>query len=502
MQKTIRRILTLIPAVILQIFWIFILIKWLAPWATFISVLLSVASLIFVLFIYTDREETTYKLLWIIIILSFPIAGAVLYILARPARIGRPIERSLEKVSLDISPDLEAKWELEEDDLRLFQTMNRLEEQTGCPITFNEKSQYFSVGEEMFSSLILDLSKAKNSIFMEYFIIKDGYMWQEIKQILQDKAGQGLDVRVIYDDFGSFSTFSNEDLEELRRTGIKMLPFNRLLFLKGTLNYRDHRKIAVIDSKVAYSGGINISDEYINEDIRFGHWKDIGFRIEGPGAKNYNSMFLQFWNAFSEDRDQDIKTKLNGEGIKPDYRDGWILSYYDSPVKKADVSNDLYIELLALAKEHVFFYTPYLMLGDAFYDSVIRAAERGVDVRIMMPGKPDKDFIFRMSRSFYPTLLEAGVKIYEYEPGFLHAKACSVDGRIAAIGTVNLDYRSLFLHFENNSIFYKSKIIEELEQDMLETQVKSREIILGQDIKPTFFRWLYDGILRLLAPLC
>ena len=318
--------------------------------------------------------------------------------------------------------------------------------------------------------------------------------------LLAAKAKEGVTVKVLYDDFGSIATYSAREVRKLWQLGIECVPFNPLIFIKGTLNYRDHRKMLIVDNRVVFSGGINLADEYINAKVKYGHWKDIGFRLEGKAVTSYSRMFVQFWNAFA-------MTPLTDD-VLIDYEDddnaddGYVLSYYDSPLRAKATSNELFIELLSQAKDYAWFYTPYLILGDKLLDAFLRASSRGVDVRIIMPGIPDKRIIYRISRSFYPVLLEAGVKIYEYTPGFVHAKASIVDDEICTIGTVNLDYRSLFLHFENNSVFYKSSVLEDLKADYLASEEKCRPVVPGKTYRPSLHRWLVDGVLRIIAPLC
>ena len=250
---------------------------------------------------------------------------------------------------------------------------------------------------------------------------------------------------------------------------------------------------------MAFSGGINLADEYINKKKKYGHWKDIGFKLTGTPVKSYNYMFIEFWNAFSNEKiDSNIINECLSERKN---ENGYIISYYDSPAYKEHISNNLYIDLLSQAINYAWFYTPYLIIGDFLMDALIKAAERGVDVRIFIPGIPDKKIVYRLSKSYYAPLLKAGIKIFEYIPGFIHAKACLIDDNIGTIGTVNLDYRSLFLHFECNSLFYKSSILDELKIDMIETQKKCKEL-KEKDIKKGYFHRVFDAILRIFAPLC
>ena len=504
MKKIIRRVISILPAVMLQLVWYSIIFTWLSAWAATINLILSLLSLLFVLYIVSNREEGTYKILWLLIILPAPLAGAFLYMLFGNKRTTKPLRKRLEKT---IHPQIkgdETKQiysNLKKTDNRMAQTFQYVQNMTGFSPCVNSQADYYPLGEEVFYVMLQEMKKAEKFIFVEYFIIENGLMWDSMVEIMAEKASYGVDVRVMYDDFGSISTYSKENVINLRKKGIKCVSFNPITFIKGTLNYRDHRKMLVIDGKVAFSGGINLADEYINHVEKFGHWKDIGFRLTGPGVENYTRMFTEFWNAFSNDHISDELLLTVPETVQ-ETQDGYILSYYDSPLHPNPVSNELYIELLSQAKDYAWFFTPYLMLGDALLDAFVRAAKRGVDVRIIMPGVPDKKLVFRMSRSFYSVLLAAGVKIYEYTPGFVHAKGCVIDDVVGTVGTVNLDYRSLFLHFENNALFYQASLLKSMKSDFLNTQKKCREMKLGENVNINFRTWILDAILRIFAPLC
>lgn len=463
MGKIIRRILTIIPAVALQSLWLLLLMKWLTPYAPIIVSLLSVAAFFLVVFIIIKRDETAYKLLWLLVILSLPLVGALLYLLFGNKRTARPLKRRLQQVQKSCNPQpLPIKEAPFDGEKRMGQTVRWLEEKTQYPMCAVEQVRYYPLGDNMFPDMLADLKNARNSIYVEYFIIEPGHMWDAIVNELEVKMEQGVDVRVIYDDLGSISSFNFSNVRELKKKGIPCIPFNPFLALKGTANYRDHRKMLIIDNEVAYSGGINLSDRYINLEHPYGHWKDTGFRITGEPVKNFTHMFLTFWNAFSLEKEAGqlaMPTYPKRYPAPPHTFDGYVLSYYDSPLNHEATSNQLFIDLLSQSTDYAWFFTPYLMLGDDLMDAMISAAQRGVDVRIIMPGIPDKKLIFRMSRSFYQVLLTGGIKIYEYTPGFVHAKSFVSDDKVATIGTVNLDYRSLFLHFENNSFFYRSSII-------------------------------------------
>lgn len=502
MKKIVRRALTVIPAAALQVLWIVLLLKWLQPYTAIITTILTIFSFIFVLYVITKRDESTYRILWLLIILSFPLPGTLLYLLFGNKRTARPLELGLARAQKGSIPAASLAPVSYNESVRMGQTVRWLERKTGYPLHRVESVRYYPLGDDMLPDMLSDLKAAKRSIYVEYFIISAGYMWDSIAAVLEEKAAEGVDVRLIYDDLGSIATFNADNCRQLRAKGIKCITFNPLVAVKGTVNYRDHRKMLIIDGAVAYSGGVNLADEYVNRIERFGHWKDIGFRLTGAAARNYVHMFLTFWNAFSGQPLTHPPVLPDADELSPENADGYVLSYYDSPLNAEATSNQLYIDLLSQATDYAWFFTPYLMLGDKLLDAMTEAAHRGVDVRILMPGIPDKKQIFRMSRSYYQVLLMEGISIYEYTPGFLHAKGVIIDDAICACGTVNLDYRSLFLHFENNSLFLHSSIVEEMKKDFLATQEKSRKI-QPYDMSARYLRrWIVDGVLRIFAPLC
>lgn len=502
MSKMLRRVLTVIPAAAVQTLWILLLVKWLSPYAAYITLALSVAAVLLVLFIIIKRDETAYKILWLLVILTVPVAGALLYLLFGNRRTARPLRKRLRRVQEAGQPaPLPCGGTPFEGEKRMEQTVRWLEHKTGYPLMRAEDVRYYPLGDAMYPDMLTDLRAAKKTIYLEYFIIEPGEMWQSIVDILAQKVREGLDVRVMYDDLGSISTFNFSNALALEKLGIRCVTFNPLLALKGTANYRDHRKMLIVDDAVAYSGGVNLADRYINREHPYGHWKDTGFRLTGAPVRSFTHMFLTFWNAFSLQKEEPMPMPPAAAAAEPAAQDGWVLSYYDSPLNSEATSNRLYIDLLSQATDYAWFFTPYLMLGDDLLDAMLAAAQRGVDVRIIMPGIPDKKLIFRMSRSFYQVLLTGGVKIYEYTPGFVHAKSLVCDDRAATVGTVNLDYRSLFLHFENNSLFYRGSIVARVKEDFLATQSQCRAVE-ACDMKRYSRRWIVDGVLRIFAPLC
>lgn len=509
MKKILGRLVIVLPAIALQLLWyvlaLTILDNFFAGYLDeILGLIFTVLAVFFVTAIVGKRDESTYKILWIIIIVGFPVFGAILYFFVGNKKTGRKLNAKIEKSRATLpafknedSPKFIDK--ISADSKRVGQTIAHLSESSGFPVFENNSAKYYAFGEQMFADMCKDLQTAEKFIFVEYFIVQEGKFWNTLVDILQERAQNGVDVRVMYDDLGSIGTYSPREVKKLLEKGIKCIPFNPFFLLKSQLNNRDHRKIMVIDSKIAYSGGVNLADEYINHVERFGVWKDIGFRITGKAVESYTYMFVEFWNAFSKDLipvpPQWEKSKTQNQSS-----DGFIIPYYDSPSREEHTSNVLFTEVLSLATDYAWFYTPYLILGDSLFDAFIRAAERGVDVRIIMPGIPDKKMVFRLSRSYYRDLLKAGVKIYEYTPGFVHAKAFIADDILGGIGTVNLDYRSLFLHFECESVFYKASILKDLKEDFLNTQSQCKERKLD-DHKETGWHRFGNNLLRVIAPL-
>ncbi len=517
MKKIIGRILIVLPAIALQVAWYVMLFTFINSelngyLSDIFTVLFTLLAVVFVVYLVSKRGESSYKLLWTIAIMALPILGSILYLTLGNQKTGNTLKRKLQRSSKKLISEsfeedesdgkIQNRKSLEairSEDLRLGQTLQHLSTSTYFPVVPNGTSKYYPFGEDMFKDMLDDLKKAERYIYVEYFIIQSGLFWDSITSILELKAGEGVDVRVMYDDLGSIGTYSVKDINSLRSRGIKCIAFNPFLFVKSQLNNRDHRKIMVIDGKVAYSGGVNLADEYINEKEVFGKWKDIGFRLTGPAVRSYTYMFAEFWNAFAIEKIPDSLLLIN-DPVTEELNNGYVIPFYDSPMRSEPASNTLFTEILSMATDYVWFYTPYLMLGDTLFDAFIRAAQRGVDVRIIMPGIPDKKMVYRLGRSYYPELLKAGVKIYEYTPGFVHAKAFLSDDKVCGIGTVNLDYRSLFLHFECTSVFYKADIIEDLKKDYLETLTSCRQRTV-EDATHGFFGRILDSLLRIIAPL-
>lgn len=361
-------------------------------------------------------------------------------------------------------------------------------------------SQFFANGEEMWQQMLEDLKRAKKFIFLEYYIVEEGLMWDSMLEILEEKAAQGVEVKMLYDDIGCMVTLPGDYTVHLRSKGINAHKFNKVIpRMTVAYNNRDHRKILVIDGQISYTGGINLADEYINQIERFGHWKDSGIRIDGPATQAFTRLFLMNWyinRGEISDFDQyhlENQTR-SGSGLCIPYGSG------PKPIYQMKVGKIVYQNLINQAEDFVYITTPYLIIDYDLTEDIKNAAMRGVDVRIVTPHIPDKKLIQLVTRGAYPDLLSAGVRIFEYTPGFIHSKQMIVDDRFAAVGTINLDYRSLVHHYENAVLLYKTESIADIRKDFEEIFEQSQEIF-SDTINPTWYQMMIKEITQLFAPM-
>jgi cardiolipin synthase len=373
--------------------------------------------------------------------------------------------------------------------------------QISFPVHRNTSVKYFASGEEKFEELKSQLRKAEDYIFMEYFIVEKGVMWNEILDILKEKVWQGVDVRVMYDGMCSLYLLPADYDKELRRAGIKCRQFNKVQpVLTSYQNNRAHRKICVIDGKVAFTGGINLADEYINVKERFGHWKDTAIMVEGEAVQSFTMMFLEMWN-ITVKREESYERYLTPKSDVMKRELGYIIPYADSPYDNQNVGEQVYLHILDHAKKYVHIMTPYLIIDDDLLSAFEYVAQCGIEIIIIMPHIPDKWYAFAVARTYYESLMKAGVQIYEYTPGFVHAKVFVSDDDTATVGTVNLDYRSLYHHFECGAFIYNNPVVWDIEKDFQETLQKCHKMTM-QDLKNrSWFEKLSGKILRLIAPL-
>jgi len=478
---------------------IFIVFRY--PFVSWIGTALSI--LVFLNLIKKDKSSN-FKLTWIIIVLAFLPLGGFIYLLFGDKRPTRRIASYVKEhalISKYLPRNDKTVVTCQRDD-RICSLINYIHNSSSYAPYTKTDVDYYSFGEDMFENLLQDLSEAKKFIFLEFFIIKDGYMWNKILDILLNKADNGIDVRLIIDDFGSMKLFTNRYIRFLRNKGIKIVRFNPLRpkFLMF-MNNRDHRKIIVIDGCIAYNSGANIADEYINHEKRFGIWKDTGVRLRGDGVWSFTLMFIEMWDVFCQ-KDERINhyEDYYAEDCDEVKGDGFVMPYGDSPLDHEQLGENVYIDILHQAKNYVYIFTPYLIISENFIYALQMAAKRGVDVKIITPGIPDKKLVYRLTRSYYRFLLDAGVEIYEYTPGFLHGKSFVCDDVVGVVGTINLDYRSLYLHFECATLMYQSKVILDIKQDFLNTLSASKQV-KTKITRNTLAGNLMDSILHLFAPL-
>ncbi|MGM0396447.1 MAG: cardiolipin synthase [Bacillota bacterium] len=498
--------ITLIAIIIIaQIVWGILFFLRILDYSEWISTGLSTFSLLVVLFLNMKEENASYKIGWIILIMALPVFGGLFYLVfgnKRPSRFMRSrLLKEHQKVLPLLKQDIDVADRMGSVNYRALGTSQYVYAESDYPLYGNTQTKYYPVGEKMFEDMLKEMEKARRYIFFEYFIVEEGIMWDRMLQTLVKKVQEGVDVRMIYDDVGSMFLLPGDFAKKIESQGIKCMAFNRFRpILSVVLNHRDHRKILVIDGHTAFTGGINLADEYINQRDRFGHWKDTGIMLKGDGVWSFVVMFLEMWNAFRDDTgDPDDFRPLEGE-LEGRGADGFVQPFSDSPLDNEPLGENIYIEVLAQARNYVYIFTPYLIIDNELQSGLCLAAKRGVDVRIVTPGIPDKKLVFRITRSNYLPLLRAGVRIYEYTPGFMHAKSYVCDDRIGVVGTVNMDYRSLYLHFECGAILYGNKSIMELKEDSLETIEKSMEIRIG-DMNQSFFARVFDAVLRVFAIL-
>ena len=469
-----------------QFYWICILVSFLAA-----------------LGIISSRSDPAYKIVWLVLILPFPVFGGMIYLLFGGSRHPRWLKKAMAAIDQTMLGELKKDFKADvlapagED--AVIQA-RYLERQAHCPVYTNSRVDYFSGGEDYFARMLAELRKAQRYIFLEYFIIQEGVMWDSVLEVLKEKARQGVDVRVMYDDMGCMFTLSRDYQNRLEEQGIRCCAFNRFLpVMSLLLNNRDHRKLCIIDGRTAFTGGINLADEYINAKERFGHWKDSGVLVEGDAAWSMTVMFLTMWDYAKKEREDYAAFRPAGAAVPG--AEGYVQPYTDSPLDGEAVARTVYLNMISKAERYIYITTPYLILDDATNTALCNAAKSGVDVRIITPHIPDKKSVFQVTRAHYPPLLEAGVKIYEYTPGFIHAKNFVVDDQFATVGTVNLDFRSLFLHFENGVWMCRTPCIQAIKADFLQTLQVSERVSVRSSRRLNLPLQLYRSILRLFAPL-
>ena len=503
---------------------------YLKEYATFIYSAMSVMEIVVLVYIINTEGNPAFKMTWMLCVMALPVIGTVFYIYVHLQLETRFVQNRLAALRMETEPYMdqdekvtEALWASKSANAQLSYYLSH---QLGFPTYRNTEVEYFPVGEDKFASMIKELEKAEKFIFMEYFIVEEGIMWDTILEILKRKVNEGVEVRFMYDGMCAFDLLPYSYPKKLQKFGIKCKMSNKIRpFVSTIQNNRDHRKITVIDGKIGFTGGYNLADEYFNITHPYGYWKDTGVRLEGDAVRSLTVMFLEMWNAikgtdtdytpyFLQDgaqpheaglagsvADRDVGAAQSDANIAADSASGFVQPYADSPLDGEPVGENVYMGVVKAASEYVYFTTPYLIISDEMSRELCLAAKRGVDVRIVTPGIPDKKLVYRVTRSYYAQLASAGVRIFEYTPGFLHAKQCVSDDVTATVGTINLDYRSLYFHFENGVFLHRCEAVRKVREDFEDIFPVCREVTEQYAKKQSAAMKFGQCVLRLIAPL-
>lgn len=468
----------------------------------------TLVSALVILYILNKEENPSFKLAWMIPITVIPVFGTLLYLFLELQVERRLIEKKLRANMAGTEPFLKQNEEVLERLKSVSRSnanlANYMKKAGDYPVYAKTNIRYYPLGEEMFQDMKKELEKAERFIFMEYFIVERGEMWSAILDILEQKAKEGVEVRFLYDGMCCLFLLPYHYPCELEKKGIKAKVFAPVRpALSSYQNNRDHRKILVIDGHTAFTGGINLADEYINRKVRFGHWKDTGIMLKGDGVTSFTMMFLQMWNITEKEPEDYGRYLRDPEYFYPPElnMEGFVIPYGDSPLDDEAMGELVYLDIIHTARRYVHIMTPYLILDYELVQALQFAAKRGVETVILMPHIPDKKYAFWLARSHYSELIRAGVKIYEYTPGFVHAKVFVSDDEKAVVGTINMDFRSLYLHFECAAYIYRSEVIRDAERDFQSSLTQSR-LITPEDLKgyPVYQRFA-GRVMRLFAPL-
>ena len=504
LKRVVQRVILLVSSFILQIGVIsFFLLKYSESFFDFYLASLTL-SIIIVFIIINNKSNPSYKIAWIVPVMIFPIFGGLFYLLYGGNKLS-----TREKLKMVIQ-NIEMTNSLKQDDEiikkigdKSIYAKNQSEyilNYAKCPVYNNTETTYFKIGEEKFEALLRELKKAEKFIFLEYFIIQEGKMFNSILEILEEKAKQGVDVRLIYDDVGCIVTLPHNYKNTLEAKGIKCRVFNPIKpFFTRRLNNRDHRKIVVIDGDVGFTGGINLADEYINEYEKHGYWKDAGIMLKGDAVWNLTVMFLSMWDYIDNKEEDYIKFKPS----KNKYYNskGYVQPFDDSPLINEPIGETVYLNLINKAKDYIYINTPYLIIDNEMATALKIAAKSGVDIKIVTPYIPDKKFVHAVTKSYYESFIKDGIEIYEFTPGFMHAKTFVVDHEYGVVGSINLDFRSLYLHYECGVWLYKTDSIKSMKDDYLETLKRCHKVTMEECKNTSSIRKVLRLIIRMFAPL-
>lgn len=466
----------------------------------------ELCGLLMVIWIMNSRTNPTYKLSWSVLVAFLPVMGSILYIYANTSMSSFFSKHHLNETIEETKPyavsSKQVKKLIEAQPHDIIKTARYLERYS-FPAYSDTKVKYYPLGDAVFDDIIEALENAKKFIFIEFFIIEEGFFWNSVLEVLKRKQREGVEIRVIYDDLGCATTLPRYYYRTLNKMGIKTKVFARVKPLFSIYyNNRDHRKMIITDGTTVFSGGFNIADEYLNLIERFGHWKDMGFKLEGSAVRSYTMMFLQMWNSTEHRLRRDKYVRYLGNNSESQTETGaFVVPYSDGPHNAANVAENVYLDVINSADEHVWIMTPYLIPDNEMLHALKHAAQSGVDVRIILPGIPDKKIINILTKSYCPELMRNGVRIYEYRDGFVHSKLMEADRTVAVAGTINMDFRSLDLHYECASLLYKDPSVQDIYADFHETFELCKEFTEADYKKQGIIYAMAAMILRLFAPM-
>ncbi len=489
--------------ILLQLCLLFIGILSFSHKFVYFYLVMIIISFIFVIIIINDKSNPTFKIAWIIPILIAPIFGAPLYLIFGKKKMSNKVVNKLVGTFKQTSEILEehedVKNQIKSSDTRVYKQFKYISNTSFSPVFNHTQTEFLPTGEVFYENLLKELEKAEKFIFLEYFIIDKGKMWNSVLDILKRKAMNGVDVRLMYDDLGTINLLEKNYNKYLESFKIKTQIFNPFhASLDSFMNYRDHRKITIIDGNVGFTGGINLADEYINQKKRFGHWKDCSIMLKGEAVSRLTVLFLQVWYYLTDEEKQEYSKYMCTVSYD---NDGYVQPFGDSPVSEHLTGELAYMNMINNASKYVYITTPYLVLDNEMITALTLASESGVDIRIMTPYVPDKWYVHAVSRANYPVLLKSGIKIYEYTPGFIHAKTIVTDDELAIVGTTNFDFRSFYLHFENGVMMYKSRCVSQVHDEYIRLLGKCKEITLESYYNEPVLSRLKGKILKLFSPM-
>jgi len=500
-----KRLFLVAAIIIAQISLLVLLIRFASQETFYASIFFHAISFVVVVFIVSNDENPSFKITWIIAIMLMPLVGGFFYLLfgnkRMPAKLLRITKKSREQTRKNMPVNIAVGEKLNESSPALALQSRYIHNMSGHPPWEDHFSEYYTLGELMFESMLREMAGARRYIFLEYFIVAPGYMWDKLFEVLKQKAGEGVEVRLMYDDLGTIKKMTRRHEKIIRNAGIKLCVFNPFRpHLSATQNYRDHRKLCIVDGVAAFCGGINIADEYINHYERLGHWKDTGVLIKGPAVWGFTFMFLQLWEIHTQEETSYDFYRARSFPALPPAR-GFVQVFGDSPLDRVNITQTAYHNILSRAMKYVYITTPYLVIDYKTESIICAAAQGGIDVRIITPYKYDKWYVHILTRAHYARLISSGVRIYEYSPGFMHGKTYVSDDKVCMVGTCNMDFRSFFLHFECSATFYESDTVLQVRDDFLNCIEVSREITLEESLQAPLRLRALRSFLKLFAPL-